>query len=659
MYIDKKKALIIGGCVLAAALITVGIILLVKSVKNKEVNTELSGGIDARRQNILRLASSYAEAGEYDRALNLIDGLLIENHEDDEARALQMAILNMDRSSRSGDTDALIEAQRQFLEEQRRQNAMLASNQAALNQAALSQQRTSDARADAEAEAAAARRAEAAAEEARKKAQEEEMARASRETQEQMRKVNNLVADGKARLAAGDYSGAGQLFSDARRAMPSGESRFESQTLSTMADAYYDYNANNPGGTHSRDAVNRASDLAGEAVAKDATQALPHHILGKIARDANQTDRSLSEFREAARLDPNNFMYAHDLGRVLFIARRYQEARDAFQNAVRLNPDFEPGWYNLGGTYRALNRLDDALAAYRQAIAIKSDYFAAHREVGRILVAKNDARGAVDAFSRALQHNPNDYNTLCELGAAFSQAGNNIEAESTFNRALRINSADAQTNYNMALVKLELKKYNEAINHARIAVDASPNNAIYVYTLGLACEQSGAVEVAVNAYQRAASLDVKYLRPRINLGSIYLAGGNLGEAIRYLNEAYASEPANFEVNNNLGAVYAKQENWSYSIVHYERALNSRPNDPTVRFNLARAYAGAGDLDKAQGAYQALLRLAPDNWDAMLELGKTCVMLGQNNEAKRYLQDLINRNPNYSNKAEAESILRSL
>jgi Flp pilus assembly protein TadD len=135
--------------------------------------------------------------------------------------------------------------------------------------------------------------------------------------------------------------------------------------------------------------------------------------------------------------------------------------------------------------------------------------------------------------------------------------------------------------------------------------------------------------------------------------------GDIPQAISYLNEAYGVEPANFEVNNNLGAVYAKQETWSYSIVHYERALSARQNDPTVLFNLARAYAGAGDLEKAQSSYQALLRLAPDNWDAMYELGMTCVSLGKTNDAKRYLQDLINRNPNYSGKAEAERILRTL
>lgn len=676
MYIDKQKLIIIGGSVLLAALITVGTVFLVRGCSSGSSETNISGStrvgntrvgstrvggsrdsgtrageIDARRQNILRLAESYAQVGEYDRALNLIDGLLIDNPDDDEARALQMAILSMDRSG-GNSTESLIEAQRRFLEEQQRQNAQMLAN--------LPRDGSSAAVIDSSAdEAAAQRRAAQEAEAARRRAEEEELARASRELQEMMRHVNNLVSDGKAALVSGDLVRASRLFDEAKRAMPPGENRFEAQKYSDIADAYYEYKINNPNANNASEAVRRAGEYANEAVAKDPSQALPHYVLGRVARDANQNDKAVSEFREAARLDPNNYLYAFDLGRSLFIARRYTEARDSFQNATRINPNFEPAWYNLGGTYRMLNRHDDALSAYRRAVGIKADYVAAHREIGRILQARNDARGAVEAFGRALQYSPNDYGILCELGAANSAAGNYIEAERIFTRALQINSSDAQTNYNMAIVKLELKKHTEAISFARLAVDGAPANAVYVYTLGLACEESGALDQAISAYQRSASLDTRYLRPRINLGSIYLARGNFSEAISRLNEALMVEPNNFEVNNNLGAVYAKMENWANSIVHYERALAARANDPVVLLNLARAYASAGNYENAQVRYQALVRSSPNNWDALFELGQTCVTLGQNDEARRYLQDLINRNPNYSNKSEAERILRSL
>ena len=503
------------------------------------------------------------------------------------------------------------------------------------------------------------RRMLAEEEEARRKQEEEERIRAEQELLALMAQVNDLVAEGKAKLDTNDFSEASQLFSEARRIMPSKDPRFEAQKLSEMADAYYDYASRNSDTAEGREAISNAVTAANDAVAKDSALGSPHYILGKIARDANQNEKALSEFRDAARLDPNNFMYSHDYGRMLFISRNLSAAKDAFQNAVRINPDFETSWYNLGGTLRALNNPEEALAAYRRAVTIKEDYAAAHREIGRILLARNDTRGAVDAFSKALQHNPNDFTAMRELGDAQSQAKNFIEADNIYAKALSVNPFDAQTNHNMALVKIELERLNEALDYARKAVESAPNNAVYMYTMGLVLEKSGAIDPAIIAYKSSASLDSRYIRPRINLGNLLVTIHNYSDAVSFLNQALAVAPTDFEVNKNLGAAYTQLEDWRNSITHYERAIAAKPNDPALLVDLSRAYASSGDHQKAVTTYQQVLRIQSNNWDAMFELSKVYVTLGQFNDARRYLQDLINRNPNYHDRAEADRILKGL
>lgn len=503
------------------------------------------------------------------------------------------------------------------------------------------------------------------AETARRRAEQEEFARASRELQEAMRAVNDLISQGKALLERGDFAGAQKVFDEARLRMPPGERRFEAQKLADMAEAWYDVFSRNPSSPEGADAAARAIALALESIDFDNANALPHFIQGKISRDRNEWENAIIAFSEASRLDPGNSMYQYNLGRSYFSARRIADARGAFENTVRLNPQFEAGWYNLGGTLRLLNRNDEALNAYRRAIAVKDDYFLAHREIGRILLAKKDYNGAINAFANALKHNPGDLapqyelGILRELGAAQSEAGNYAAAEESFARALQQAPADAQTNYNMAVVKMALNKNAEAASFARHAAESSPSSAVYAYTLGLALESVNDAAGAIAAYQRAILLDAQYLRPRINLGNLYLARDNFDEGINCLSEAFRIESANFEVNNNLGAVYAKMERWSSSIEHYERALAREPNHPIVHLNLARAYTGAGDLTKAQNSYQAVLRLNRDSWDALFELGKTCVSLGMRDDARKYLVDLLQRNPSYSGRAEAERILGGL
>ncbi|MDR1211749.1 MAG: tetratricopeptide repeat protein, partial [Spirochaetaceae bacterium] len=232
-------------------------------------------------------------------------------------------------------------------------------------------------------------------------------------------------------------------------------------------------------------------------------------------------------------------------------------------------------------------------------------------------------------------------------------------AENSFTRALEAAPDDGQTNYNMAVVKIALDKKGEALGYARKAFDAAPSNAVFAYTLGLAFEETGDNNGAITSYTRAASLDRSYLRPRVNLGRLYLENGFPDQALAFLNEAYGVDASAFEVNNNLGAVYAHKEDWERSVLHYEKALSTEPGNATVRVNLARTYVGAGNLGAARDAYLAALRTDNDNWDAIMELGKTCASLQDGEQAKRYLQDLLNRNPGYPRREEAERILGGL
>jgi len=122
----KKLIIIISAGTALVVLLVLGIVFLAKGKKNTGgTGTAITSQSDNRRQNIFKLVKGYLEQGEYDRALNLIDGLLIENSEDEEARELQRQILQMDRQKDSG---ALTEMQRQLREDQRRQNENFAVN---------------------------------------------------------------------------------------------------------------------------------------------------------------------------------------------------------------------------------------------------------------------------------------------------------------------------------------------------------------------------------------------------------------------------------------------------------------------------------------------------------------------------------------------------
>jgi len=203
----NNKMIIIGGCVLLVIILTVMIILMQTCSNDNTLGG--SSSADQRRLNILRLAESYSLAGEFERALNLIDGILIDNPDDEEARALQMAILSMERS---GGNDAFLEAQKQLLEQQLRQNQALISNMNRNNQGAASGGVIpGQTAADIAAAAAAAREAETArreAEAARRAAEQEAEAARRAAAEEERRRVEASLQQGTADSSQGISSGS-------------------------------------------------------------------------------------------------------------------------------------------------------------------------------------------------------------------------------------------------------------------------------------------------------------------------------------------------------------------------------------------------------------------------------------------------------------------
>jgi hypothetical protein len=110
----RKFLFIIGGTAGLIAVIIGGIFLFGKGEESKdsergsEIQTETAakdnqenitstetGKQDSIRENTLRLAKSYMENGEYQRALDLVDKLLIENSDDMEAKQLQDKIIKI------------------------------------------------------------------------------------------------------------------------------------------------------------------------------------------------------------------------------------------------------------------------------------------------------------------------------------------------------------------------------------------------------------------------------------------------------------------------------------------------------------------------------------------------------------------------------------
>ena len=204
-WIDWKKVLIIIGIILITAAAVFFPVRCYLGTKEAVPDEQMS-----ERENTILLTKRYIERGEYERAMNLLDSLLIKNALDEEALAmideiialkagaslqdfprysqtidvntqeLEKALSKMEEALRQQQEAQALTAQK--LSEQAEQASLAAKKQEELAAAQLQEKEESKRREEL-----------AAAEAAKQKAYEEELAKQNKALQEQIERVNDEI----------------------------------------------------------------------------------------------------------------------------------------------------------------------------------------------------------------------------------------------------------------------------------------------------------------------------------------------------------------------------------------------------------------------------------------------------------------------------------
>jgi tetratricopeptide (TPR) repeat protein len=132
---------------------------------------------------------------------------------------------------------------------------------------------------------------------------------------------------------------------------------------------------------------------------------------------------------------------------------------------------------------------------------------------------------------------------------------------------------------------------------------------------GVRAEESGDLEAAVRAYERAVASDDSRAEAWFNLGNTLYAIGRLEEAEEAFRAAARIEPDYVEAWNNLANVLCEAGRISEGVAAYERAIAVAPGYADAHYNLAETLAAEGDLERARRHWRAYLEQDPHSSSA--------------------------------------------
>jgi len=115
--------------------------------------------------------------------------------------------------------------------------------------------------------------------------------------------------------------------------------------------------------------------------------------------------------------------------------------------------------------------------------------------------------------------------------------------------------------------------------------------------------------------------------------------GDLNSAIDDYRKALAIDPTLAEARANLGAALSAAGRFDDAIQEDKKVLASAPGNTGVRMNLGLAYYKKGDMENARAAFDAVHTALPQDVSAAVLLGYSDIKLGKSNEAAVMLTPL--------------------
>ena len=173
------------------------------------------------------------------------------------------------------------------------------------------------------------------------------------------------------------------------------------------------------------------------------------------------------------------------------------------------------------------------------------------------------------------------------------------------------------------------------------------NNHVAHNNLGVALDNQGRTEDAIEHYLQALRIKPDYVKTYYNLGVSLNNQGRTKEAIEYYLQALRIKPDYAEAHNNLGVVLDKQGRTEDAIEHYLQALRIKPDYAEAHSNLGVSLDKQGHTEEAIDHYLQALRIKPDYVEVHSNLGLSLDKQGRTEDAIKHYLQFLQIKPDYA------------
>jgi TolB-like protein len=211
-----------------------------------------------------------------------------------------------------------------------------------------------------------------------------------------------------------------------------------------------------------------------------------------------------------------------------------------------------------------------------------------------------------------------------------------IKAKQLALKALEIDNGLAEAHTSLALASIYHYDFSTAEKEFERAIELNPRYQPAHHFYGWYLCIMDRYEESYAELQRAIRLDPLQSLPNALLGDTYFYARRYDQAIEQCQKTLAFDPKSGMAQLFLGWAYSRKSLHEAAIAELKKACDLWPGS-TPLGPLGEAYVAAGRRDEAQKILEQLDQLSKQRYVTPYVVGRIYAMLGQNDEAFRWLE----------------------
>jgi tetratricopeptide (TPR) repeat protein len=410
------------------------------------------------------------------------------------------------------------------------------------------------------------------------------------------------------------------------------------------------------------------------------------YLLAQVYQEQKRAVDALDLLVRAHKLAPDNADITFLLARVSMTQNYFEDAIPLLESGLKLAPQRADLRAALGESYFMSGKAEKAIEEFKKLIevdpAARSYAFMglAYRHLGRFDEARK-------YFEAGLKKDPRNVSCLFNVGYIEERQGNHTRAEELFQQVLRLNSDFPEALLELANLRTETKKYEEAAALLRKYVKVSREPSSGYYKLAMVERSLHQLEAAQrdltvfqtlskdastgpNPYQNLfeymdarsnlsrqarTQMDLTQLTEEISkhpdqpqnlylLAETYMKLRRVDDARKTITQLDQLSGGDYRTQTGVGVLLASYHLYDDAILHFRSALAANPESDDVKFDLANAYFHKGNYAEALQAAQQVSAQGQQDDAVLALLADIYARAGDGAKASEIFHDAIARNP---------------